>query len=213
MADIFREIDEELQQERAAKLWKRYGPYVVALAVLVVAGIAGYRFWMNWQAEQRADQSNRYELAAALAKKDPASAIAQFGELADKGDAGYATLAQLRQAAVAAETGDVEAAVIVYRKIASEEKAPKLLRDLGRLLAVTHLIDTGDPAALAAEIAPLADGAGPWQPLAREARALIALKAGETDKAREILKGLSDDANAPSQLRARAGELLAAIGQ
>ena len=36
MADIFREIDEELQQERAAKLWQRYGDWLIALAVGVV---------------------------------------------------------------------------------------------------------------------------------------------------------------------------------
>jgi len=35
VADIFREIDEELRQERAEKLWRRYGNYVLGGAVAV----------------------------------------------------------------------------------------------------------------------------------------------------------------------------------
>ena len=40
MADIFREVDEELQQERAAKLWSKYGGWVIAISLAVVLGVA-----------------------------------------------------------------------------------------------------------------------------------------------------------------------------
>ena len=108
MADIFREIDEELQQEKAAKLWKRYGPYVIALAVLVIAAVAGYRFWQSYEADQRAAQSARYEAAARAVGEDPAAAAAGFGALAGDSNAGYAALASLRQAAASIEAGDTE---------------------------------------------------------------------------------------------------------
>ncbi|MDB5641378.1 MAG: hypothetical protein JWN07_695, partial [Hyphomicrobiales bacterium] len=36
MADIFREIDEELRRDKAAKVWDRYQKPIVALAVLIV---------------------------------------------------------------------------------------------------------------------------------------------------------------------------------
>ncbi len=42
MADIFREIDEEVRRDKAAELWKKYGWVVTALAVLVVVGVAGW---------------------------------------------------------------------------------------------------------------------------------------------------------------------------
>src|SRR5690349_4862887 len=35
MSDIFREIDEELRRDNIAKLWQRYGKYVIGLAVLL----------------------------------------------------------------------------------------------------------------------------------------------------------------------------------
>lgn len=211
MADIFREIDEELQQEKAARLWKRYGPYVIALAVLIVAGVGGYRFWLSYDADQKAAQSARYEAAARMMAEDPAAAAAEFGALAQDGNTGYSAIAALRQAAAAVEAGDRQGAVLTYDKLAGNEGAPALLRDLARLLSVTHRIDSDDPATLAGEIAPLASNAGPWRPLAQEAEALIAIKAGETAKAREILQALTADAETPGQLRARATELLNAL--
>ncbi len=41
MADIFREIDEEVRRDRAAELWKKYGWLLTGLAVLAVAAMAG----------------------------------------------------------------------------------------------------------------------------------------------------------------------------
>ncbi len=48
MADIFDEINEELKQDRQAVLWQRYGKYVIAVAVLVIAVVGarqGYVYW------------------------------------------------------------------------------------------------------------------------------------------------------------------------
>ena len=40
MGDIFREVDEELKQDRYEKLWRQYGKFVIAGAVVVVAAVA-----------------------------------------------------------------------------------------------------------------------------------------------------------------------------
>ena len=42
MSDIFREVDEDLRHEQYKRLWDRFGPYVIGLAVLIVAvGLLG----------------------------------------------------------------------------------------------------------------------------------------------------------------------------
>lgn len=212
MADIFREIDEELQQEKAAKLWKRYGVYVIALAILVIAGVAGYRFWLSYEAKQLAAQSVRYEAAARALGEDPTVAAAGFGALAADGSAGYTALAMLRQAAAMIEAGDTEGAVLIYKKMADDQNAPELLRDLALLLSISHRIDSGDPAELSQEVSSLANEAGPWRSLARETEAMIALKAGDKAKAHDVLETISADAATPRQQRARVTELINAIG-
>ena len=42
MGDIFREIDEELRQERFEKLWQRYGKVVIAAAVGIIVSVGGF---------------------------------------------------------------------------------------------------------------------------------------------------------------------------
>ena len=44
VSDIFQEIDEDLRQDKVARLWKAYGKYIVALAVLIILAIASDRF-------------------------------------------------------------------------------------------------------------------------------------------------------------------------
>ena len=39
MGDIFREIDEELRQERFEKLWQRYGKVVIGAAVGIIVSV------------------------------------------------------------------------------------------------------------------------------------------------------------------------------
>ncbi len=43
MADIFHEVDEEVRRDQFKKLWDRYSIYIVAFAVLIVAGIGAWR--------------------------------------------------------------------------------------------------------------------------------------------------------------------------
>ena len=48
MADIFDEINEELKQDRMTALWQRYGKYVIAFVIAVVAGVSltqGYSYY------------------------------------------------------------------------------------------------------------------------------------------------------------------------
>ena len=63
MADIFQEVDEELRQERAAKLWNKYGIYLIAAAVAIVLAIGGSRMYREWQQSQREATSQRYQSA------------------------------------------------------------------------------------------------------------------------------------------------------
>ena len=58
MSDIIREVDEELRRERMMKLWERYGIYVVAVAVLVVVAVGGWRVW-EWYSTREAGKVQR----------------------------------------------------------------------------------------------------------------------------------------------------------
>ena len=97
MADIFREVDEDIRRERYSKLWKRYGKYVIAGAVAIVVLTAGREGWKQYQTAQREVAGERFAQALDLAASGrETDAVTAFSALADDAGAGYATLARLR---------------------------------------------------------------------------------------------------------------------
>ena len=213
MADIFKEVEEDLRREKYEQLWQRYGRWVIALAVLAVLGTAGSVAWQRYQQHREAQLAEQY--GAAIALTDPstgdlAKADAALANIADAGG-GYGALASLERAAVKAKAGDIDGAAKIYDAMVADSTTPAALRDLAKLLKVMRLVDSGDPAALTSDLAPLMAPENPWRFTATELTAILALKSGDQKHATELFTQLADDQAAPSSLRARAAEMAAAL--
>ena len=214
MADIFREVDDDLRHDRQLALWKRYGNYVIGVAVAIVLATAGTVFWRDYQKGQREAEGERFAIARELADGErTAEAIAAFAGLARDAGAGYATLSSLEEAALRAQSGDGAGAMTIYERIAGDSGVDSMYRDLASLLLVLHSFDSGDPQELAARLAPLRADANPWRYTAGELSALLAAAGGDRAQAREILTELTSDPDTPPGLRARAVEHLAVLGE
>ncbi len=212
---IFREIDEELRQEHYAKLWKSYGSYIIGAALALVISVAGYQGWRAYDLKTRQADGEKFALAMGLpqgAKSDKARQA--FLDLAAKAGSGYAMLAKFQDAALLAESGrDVDAAA-AYRDLAGDSSIDAVYRDLALLLGVMNEMNAGkggDRKELARRLAPLTADNNPWRFTARELTAVLAYRAGDATRARELYSALSNDAFAPQGLRKRAQEMLAAL--
>ena len=64
MADIFHEVDEEVRREQLKRLWDRYSIYLIALAVLIVAGIGAWRGYEYWVAKRAAAAGAAFEFGS-----------------------------------------------------------------------------------------------------------------------------------------------------
>ncbi len=212
MSDIFREIDEELRRDNFAKLWERYGQYLVGLVVLIVLVTAGTVGWREYQARLQRAESVRYAAAMELAQKNElARAADDFAALAANSGGGQATLARFQVAALRIRTGDEAAAIAAYKAIAQDGSVDTIYRELATLLAALHELPSGEPKTIISDIAGLTNPGNPWRPSALEITALAHLRAGERKEARDIYKGLADDLTTPQGLRGRAAEMSAAL--
>lgn len=216
MGDIFREIDDELRQERFETLWRRYGKYVIAGAVVIVVAVAGIQGWNYYRTDQRQAESARFSAASSLMRDGKnQDAAALFAALAENADTGYAVLARFNQATLRARSGDLAGAVALFDGIAADDDVSGALRGAATISAVLYGMDAegADTAALQARLQPLIDSGGPWRHSAAELSALLALRAGDGEKARTLVRGIVDDVEAPQHMRARASEILAVIGE
>jgi hypothetical protein len=213
MADIFNEIDEDLRRDQLRKLWDRFGVYILAIAALIVVGVAGWRGYVYWQAKIAAETGDRYYHAARLSSAgDHKAATEAFAVLESTGTGGYAAIAALRGAAELALGGDTEAALRSYDAIAASPKTPQTFAEVARIRAGYLAVDREDRAAVDRRMAPLAGGAQPWRHAAREIQALAAWKAGDVPATKAKVEQILGDADTPRDIQSRA-ELLQGLIQ
>ena len=211
MADIFKEVDEDLRRDQAAKVWEKYGAYVIGAAAALVLATAGYQGWKWWHGKRQIELSDRYAAAAQLlVDGDEAAATAEFGELADAAT-GYGTLAAFNEARLMAEAGETAAAIEIWDRLAEGADAGPAFQGVATLLSVVHQIERADPAELEARLEPLTAPDNGFRPMALELVATLAVRQGDRGRARELYAQISDDPNAPVGLRARASQMLNAL--
>jgi len=209
VADIFREIDEEVRREQLQKLWNRYGNYAVVLAFLVVAGVGAWRGYAWWDAKKAAESGAAFEAAIALADANKyAEAEQTFAKIGADGTAGYRSLAQVRAAAALAKT-DPKAALAAYEKIASDGSAGPTLQDLATLRAGALLIDAGSFEEARRKLEPIAGSDRAFRHTAREFLVLAAARLGDAAAAKRWSDIVMADAQTPAGTRSRVDMLMA----
>lgn len=214
MPDIFDEVEEDLRAERTRKLAQRWSGVAIGVVLLALAATGGWQAWRWNEARQAGAAAETYLTLHRSTERegaDLATAGNGFAALSRESPAGYRTLARLRAAALKAETGDAAGAQALWNEVATDNEADPLYRDLATLLSVMNGLDAGDPAQLAARVAPLTAEGNPWRASAREAQALIALRRGANDEARRILEALAGDLAAPQGVRERAQRVVAGL--
>lgn len=203
MADIFHEIDEDLRRERFGRLWKRYGSWLIAAAVLIVVGVAGWRGYEYWQLKREQAAGAEFQAALKLADEGKnAEAEAAFAAIEKSGAGGYRTLARFRAAAVQAVT-DPKAAVATYDGLANDSSLGGLMRDVARLRAAMLLVDTATLADITARLQPLNTPTGPFRNSAREFFGLAQYRAGDYDAAAKTFAEILSDGQTPPGMRQR----------
>ncbi|TQV80699.1 tetratricopeptide repeat protein [Denitrobaculum tricleocarpae] len=212
MADIFQEVDDDLKKDKATAWWKRYGRYVIAVAVLLVAGTAGYQAWTAYDLNQRSERSDAYAEALALAAEpsSEAEALSNLSEIASNGDT-YGMLASFEEARLLADADRTDEAVAIWDRIAAEQGNDQAFGSVATLLAVMHQVDDGDVASLKARLEPLAVTGSAFRPTATELLATLALRENDKQTARDLFTELADDLTAPAGIRARATQMIEAL--
>jgi hypothetical protein len=210
VADIFNEVDEEVRRERLQKLWERYSIYLIAIAVLIVVGIAAWRGYEYWQAKKAAVAGTAFESALTLSESGKhAEAEAAFAKVAAEAPAGYRTLARL-QAAAELSIDKPADAVKAYDALAADSSLGPTLQDLAALRAAMLLVDKTPLAELTRRLSPLAAPDRTFRHSARELLALSAWHNHDFTAARRYIDMIATDADAPPGARARA-EVLSAL--
>ena len=206
MADIFSEVEEDVRKERWEQLWKRYGTFVIAAAMMVVASVAGWQVWERYDLSQRQSASLAFNNAINVAEAgNLPQAESEFIRLASEAPAGYARLAEFLDVKTQLAQGKRDEAVTSLRELVADSNP--LLSAPARLQLAWVLAETAPRDEVEAIIAPLQDGESPWRFAAAEVSAYLNLHHGDRAEAAAAYQALALDPGAAEGLQQRAGTI------
>jgi hypothetical protein len=211
VADIFHEVDEEVRRDQLKKLWDRYSIYLIALAVLIVAGIGAWRGYEYWVVKKATAAGAAFESAVTLSEQGKHSdAETAFAKVVTEAPEGYRVLARFR---AAAELGHVKPAdaVKAYDDLAADNSLGPTWQDLAGLRAGLLLVDSAQLADMRRRLDPLAEPSRTFRHTARELLALSAWRNHDVTSARRYIDMIATDAETPPGTRARIDVLSALI--
>ena len=211
MSELFDEVDEEVRRDQLKKLWDQYSIYIIALAILIIAGVGGWRGYQYLEAKKAAEAGAAFDKATELADQNKhTEAEAAFTELAAKAPSGYRMLARLRAAAEVA-TRDPKAAAKLYDDIAADRSIGASEQDLAKVRAAGLLLESASYPSMLARLEPATAPGATFRHTARELLALSAWRANDTAAARQWLDMIASDGETPPSLRSRAEALQALL--
>src|SRR3981189_1786523 len=211
MSELFNEVDEEVRRDQLKKLWDQYSIYIVALALLIIAGVGGWRGYQYLEGKKAAEAGAAFEKSAELSEANRhAEAEAAFADLAAKAPWGYRMLARLRTAAEVASR-DKPAAAKMFDDTAADTSVGAPERDLARIRAAQLLLETTTYPNMLQRLDPATAAGATFRHTARELLALSAWRANDTTAARQWLDLIANDGESPPSLRSRAEALQALL--
>jgi len=212
-SEIFREVDEDLRHDQMVRLWRRFAPYILGVALVIVVGTSATVGWRAYNDAQQKYWGELFYEGMLLRTQDEGAevSIETFGNLAEEASDGYRTLALLDKAALLATNGETEQALEIYKALTTDA-INQPLRDLALLYTVFYEIDTGEPDELRERLSSLLPTDNPWHYSASELIGFLALRTGDEGEARETFNRLAGDESAPKAMRGRAKDMVAVLG-
>ena len=211
MSELFDEVNEEVRRDQLKKLWDQYSIYIIALALLIIAGVGGWRGYQYLEAKKAAEAGAAFDKAVELSEANKhTEAEAAFANLAAKAPSGYRTLARLRMAAEVANRDAPEAAK-QFDEIAGDRSAGTAEQDLARIRAAQLLLDSTTYPNMLQRLEPATAPTSTFRHTARELLALSAWRANDAAATRKWLDLIANDGETPPSLRSRAEALQALL--
>lgn len=200
------EVTEEVRRDRLFAIFRKYG-WIGGVVVLGIVGGAAYTEWQKVRAENRA-QAFGDAVLDALDLGAPEDRSAALAAVATDGD--QTGILQLLLASD--PDADRAGTIAALDALAADASQPQSYRDLAVLRRV---IVAGAEMPLAdrrAALDPIAAPGRPFRTLALEQLAYLLIEEGRSDEAIAALTALTTDQEAPAGLRARAGQVVVALG-
>lgn len=209
MSDAFiREVDEDLRQKMISELWRKYGKFVIGIAIGIVLIVAGRSLYNYFVENKYTEQADAY--AAALSLSGPEASKAFDPIIASDID-GYQIIGTFKKVELALAAEDKLAAVAALDQFIENSTADEIYKDMAKIQASIIELDSASVDKIRSRLSLILAGENQLQYLAGEIMAIAELKNGDFDAAKSRLEALAVNTDAPAAVKNRAEQYLSVI--
>ena len=210
---FIRAVDENLRREQAEAFFKRYGTWLIAGALLILAVAGGWIYWQNRQADLARRQSEVLsQVITDIGSGQTKTVDARLAEIAQKGPDAYRGAALLTEAALALQNGNRTKAAQTYRTIAEDGDLPEGFREAALVRGTAVEFDSLKPEEVVSRLEELAKPGNAWFGSAGELTAMAMLKQNRNAEAGRLFAAIANDKSVPGSLRSRAQQIAGTLG-
>ncbi|MBH43367.1 MAG: hypothetical protein CMP25_01075 [Rickettsiales bacterium] len=205
--EFIREVDEELQEEKYAKIWKKIGPYVISLAIGIVLFTSGVVFWNKYTENKKQKLGDDFTAAVELIKEeDYDTALIALERITDKASDGYVTMAKMKKASILIKKKQILEGLRIYEDL-ERTAFDQSFKDMSTILFVLNAIDHKSSELLLSKIERLTTNSS-WKFSALELKGFILFKDKNFSESKRTFNTIIKMGNAPVTLASRARDMV-----
>ena len=208
---FIREVDEDLKNESMKKLWDKYGLFITICVVVALSLAVSYESIKAWYIKRAENWSDTYAVALNLQNQGKYDeSLAALNVSIDGKFGAFADLAKMQQVNVLSDQGKEEEAIIALGTIANDKDFNKQLRDLAIIKLASHKLDTATSEEIKNILEPIASD-NAWYGTAQEMLAIVAVRDGNIEEAKNIYQSLLDNTSVSDELKNRVRDILSVL--
>jgi hypothetical protein len=215
-AALLQEVDEAVRKDRLDTIMQRYGRWIIGGVIAALLAFGGYLFWDHRQDAARGEQAEK--LIAAFEKlgaNQPRAATAELQKIAAEGGPAYRAAAQMQEANIKAQAGDLKGAAALMAKVAADTDLDQSLRDLALIRQTAFEYDMLKPETVIARMKPMVDAKDPvssWFASAAELSATAHYQLGQFDQAGALYGRIAKLPDVTRSLQSRSVQMAGMLG-
>lgn len=209
---FFREVSEEVKSENLKKIWDKYGLFIIAAMAIVLTAAVSFETFKAWKVKRNQAWADTYSYALNLqnqGKYDESLAILEKMQNANHGI--YSDIARLQTSNIMFEQGKTAEALDILEKLVNDKNASSKMRDMSAVKLASYKLDNAPKEEVAALLEPLTTADNSWNNIAKEMLAMLAIREGDIEGARNLYTEILNTENLPEGLKTRVQDMLSIL--
>ena len=206
--EFIREVDEDIRQKQINDLWKKYGKFVIGIAVGIVAIVAGRAIYTSIVESKYSEQAMLYSQAISMNNSEISTAL---DPLLNSDVDAYEILATFKKVELAIENDDKSGAIGILDQFINNSTVPEVYKEMATIQVSLLELDTASVDQIRSRLSLIINSDSKYQYFASEIMALSELRSGDAGAAKSRLQALIDNENASGSIKTRAEQYLSVI--